>query len=309
MVPKDLPDDELPDDLPDDEDEEFAEEEEESNEVQLETFQDLPGVAVEEATQKKIRPLLEDIKTARKYEVPTYPMFIGRDKKSSICIPEAPVSRRHAKVFERDGAFFIQDFGSINGTYLNEKRIMDPVELKDGDRIKIAVTKQFSRGVREYVFKHPIFEEVTKEQREQAERDALLKQVGISGSKEGDRKKVLLRHCIFKIARHDLISMLITEGTRRVSLTRLELNQKILSFLALMPFKPKDTLMCTIEHPRLSEALRISVRVTNVIPVPNYGAYEHQTEVVKLSDKHKAFYDNMIKLSPLICYLTSKLKE
>lgn len=40
--------------------------------------------------------------------------------------PEAKVSRRHAKVFFRDGQFVIEDLGSTNGTFINRGRRLLP---------------------------------------------------------------------------------------------------------------------------------------------------------------------------------------
>lgn len=277
--------------------------------MKLEHFEDVT-TADDEREPEKVRPTLEDIRVMRKYPIPTYPMFIGRDKKSAICVLETSVSRRHTKVFERDNLFYVQDMGSINGTYLNDKRILDPVELKNGDRIKIAITKQFPRGTREFIFHAVDVEAAAKEQKEQSEREAVLKQAGIIGDRpENERKKILLRNCIFKVARKDLMTVLMTETPRRVALSKIDLATRVLSFQALVPFKIKDNLMLSLEHPRLSDSLKLSLRVVNIVTSPNQGTYEHQTEIVKISDKHKEIYDTVIKLSPLICYMTSKFKE
>jgi pSer/pThr/pTyr-binding forkhead associated (FHA) protein len=293
-------DDDLPE-LPDDESDDLGL-------MQLEKFADLPET--EESVPEQVRPVLEDSRTMRKYQVPTYPMFIGRDKKNAICILESAVSRRHTKVFERDNMFYVQDMGSMNGTYLNDKRILDPVALKEGDRIKIAITKVFPRGVREFVFHTVDTAAVAKEQKEQSEREAVLKQAGIIGEKmDSERRKIMLRHCVFKVARNDLMTVLMTETPRRVAVTKLDLATKVLSFQALLPFKIKDNLSLSVEHPRLGDALRISVRVVNIVAMSSYGIYEHQNEILKISDKHKQIYDTTIKASPMICYLTSQFKE
>ena len=46
------------------------------------------------------------------------------------------VSRRHALVVRRDGRFFIEDRGSLNGTFLNRRRI-ESGALEDGDEVQI----------------------------------------------------------------------------------------------------------------------------------------------------------------------------
>ena len=46
------------------------------------------------------------------------------------------VSRRHALLVEKGGKFFIQDEGSLNGTFLNRRRI-ESAEIDDGDEVQI----------------------------------------------------------------------------------------------------------------------------------------------------------------------------
>jgi adenylate cyclase len=51
------------------------------------------------------------------------------------------VSRRHALIhLQNIGEFWLIDFGSSNGTFLNKRRIIQPVQLNDGDQITIGDT-------------------------------------------------------------------------------------------------------------------------------------------------------------------------
>jgi pSer/pThr/pTyr-binding forkhead associated (FHA) protein len=50
------------------------------------------------------------------------------------------VSTFHARIFNRDGSWFVEDLGSTNGTYLNQRRVTSPVELRTGDRVKLGKT-------------------------------------------------------------------------------------------------------------------------------------------------------------------------
>jgi pSer/pThr/pTyr-binding forkhead associated (FHA) protein len=52
---------------------------------------------------------------------------------------EMGVSRRHAKVIQRGGAFFVEDVGSANGTFLNGQRLTPylPYPLEEGDQVQI----------------------------------------------------------------------------------------------------------------------------------------------------------------------------
>jgi pSer/pThr/pTyr-binding forkhead associated (FHA) protein len=62
---------------------------------------------------------------------------IGRAKGSSIQLLDKYISSNHVKITMDEGEYFLEDQGSVNGTYLNSKRIEDVVKLKNGDRIGI----------------------------------------------------------------------------------------------------------------------------------------------------------------------------
>jgi pSer/pThr/pTyr-binding forkhead associated (FHA) protein len=46
------------------------------------------------------------------------------------------VSRKHAVLRERDGGFFIEDQGSLNGTFVNRKRV-ESAQVEDGDEVQV----------------------------------------------------------------------------------------------------------------------------------------------------------------------------
>src|SRR5574341_965905 len=62
--------------------------------------------------------------------------FIGRIQENDIMIDNLAVSRRHAKIYIKDGKAVIKDLGSANGTFVNGVQV-DEVELKGGDKILI----------------------------------------------------------------------------------------------------------------------------------------------------------------------------
>jgi len=62
---------------------------------------------------------------------------IGRAKGSTIQLLDKYISSNHVKITKDEGEYFLEDKESVNGTYLNSKKIEDVVKLKNGDRIGI----------------------------------------------------------------------------------------------------------------------------------------------------------------------------
>src|SRR6266705_707260 len=62
---------------------------------------------------------------------------IGRAADALISVASPKVSRRHARILVAEGQATLEDLGSRNGTYLGERRIEAPTELKHGDLIRI----------------------------------------------------------------------------------------------------------------------------------------------------------------------------
>jgi pSer/pThr/pTyr-binding forkhead associated (FHA) protein/predicted RNA-binding Zn-ribbon protein involved in translation (DUF1610 family) len=65
---------------------------------------------------------------------------VGRSPDCDVFLDDVTVSRRHAQVLRRDGTFVIEDQGSLNGTFLNRRRI-ESGQLEDGDEVQIGKYK------------------------------------------------------------------------------------------------------------------------------------------------------------------------
>jgi FHA domain/zinc-ribbon domain len=61
---------------------------------------------------------------------------IGRSPDCDIFLDDVTVSRQHAVLRRSDGRFLIEDQGSLNGTFVNRRRI-ESAELADGDELQI----------------------------------------------------------------------------------------------------------------------------------------------------------------------------
>ncbi len=67
-------------------------------------------------------------------------VIIGRTGECGICLNDEFTSNLHAKIYQVEGRFYMEDLGSTNGTYVNSRRINYPTELRGGDSIKIGRT-------------------------------------------------------------------------------------------------------------------------------------------------------------------------
>jgi FHA domain len=67
-------------------------------------------------------------------------MTIGRSPDTEIFLDDVTVSRDHAVLVRRSGAWYLDDSGSLNGTYVNRRRI-DSHRLEDGDELQIGKYK------------------------------------------------------------------------------------------------------------------------------------------------------------------------
>jgi len=62
--------------------------------------------------------------------------LIGRSPDCVVFLDDVTVSRRHALLAERDGRWFVEDQGSLNGTFVNRDRV-ESAGLSDGDELQI----------------------------------------------------------------------------------------------------------------------------------------------------------------------------
>jgi hypothetical protein len=62
--------------------------------------------------------------------------LIGRSPECDIFLDDVTVSRRHAELVRDGDTFTIRDLGSLNGTFVNRRRI-EAVSLKDDDELQI----------------------------------------------------------------------------------------------------------------------------------------------------------------------------
>jgi hypothetical protein len=67
-------------------------------------------------------------------------LTVGRRPDSDIFLDDVTVSRDHAVIVHRGSDYYLDDCGSLNGTYVNRRRI-DSHRLSDGDELQIGKYK------------------------------------------------------------------------------------------------------------------------------------------------------------------------
>ncbi len=90
------------------------------------------------ALRYRLRFLLQEI------DLPPGETILGRSATCHVTIEDPLVSRQHARILVQGERASIQDMGSRNGLLVNGKPAGSPVELHDGDRVRI--------GTQELVF-------------------------------------------------------------------------------------------------------------------------------------------------------------
>jgi len=93
----------------------------------------------------KTGPFLTD-PSGREHSLPAQ-AILGRATECTIVVVHRSVSREHARIRADGRRWRLEDLGSTNGTFLNNERIIVPVQLRDGDRLSI--------GDVEFVFHDP----------------------------------------------------------------------------------------------------------------------------------------------------------
>jgi FHA domain len=67
-------------------------------------------------------------------------MTIGRSPEAEVFLDDVTVSRNHALLVRRRDGLYIDDLGSLNGTYVNRHRI-ESHRLQNGDELQIGKYK------------------------------------------------------------------------------------------------------------------------------------------------------------------------
>ncbi len=93
-----------------------------------------PRAAEEPIPPLNITITLEGETQSRQFTLPE--VIIGRSPQSQCRLPSNTVSTRHARLFFRQGHWWIEDLGSTNGTFLNADPLTKATIVVSGDKIR-----------------------------------------------------------------------------------------------------------------------------------------------------------------------------
>ena len=63
-------------------------------------------------------------------------LTVGRAQDSDICLPDASLSRHHARLVREGAAWRVADLASANGTFVNERPAGNGLPVRGGDRLR-----------------------------------------------------------------------------------------------------------------------------------------------------------------------------
>jgi pSer/pThr/pTyr-binding forkhead associated (FHA) protein len=88
------------------------------------------------------------------------PVVIGRGRQATLAVPHPLVSRKHCEIFESNGYLVVRDLGSLNGTYVNNRRvteaILPPGQLLTLGSVTFRAIYEPAKGASHSKFRHAI---------------------------------------------------------------------------------------------------------------------------------------------------------
>jgi len=82
---------------------------------------------------------IRDAEDQTVYDIGPEGAVLGRERaKTDISLRDESISKRHARIFHDEGAWFLEDLGSSNGTYVDDQRISGPVLISQGMAFSLA---------------------------------------------------------------------------------------------------------------------------------------------------------------------------
>jgi len=112
----------------------------------------------------------------REIELGSGTLLMGRSSSCHIVVDDGLASRRHAKLDVASDGVVVEDCGSVNGVYVNARRIAGQLRIKDGDHVQI--------GRQDFILRSMLVSDTPQRERERTrERDRSLAVTRIDDSR------------------------------------------------------------------------------------------------------------------------------
>jgi hypothetical protein len=100
-------------------------------------FQALGGAAAPDGGLAAAAPAGWLLGDAGEIALATGENVLGREGSDVILVKSSTVSRRHARIVIDEKRAVVEDLGSKNGTYVNDRRVTAPTPAVDGDQVRV----------------------------------------------------------------------------------------------------------------------------------------------------------------------------
>jgi len=80
--------------------------------------------------------VLVNVETREVYWIPKGIIEIGRSATAAVVIPDISISSRHARIYNVEEGFWVEDLDSTNGTYVGSTKIVEPAGLVLEDNVQ-----------------------------------------------------------------------------------------------------------------------------------------------------------------------------
>jgi uncharacterized protein (TIGR02996 family) len=115
---------------------------------------------------------------SRRFELSQREITIGRTQDNDLVAPKGNVSKRHARLIDKDGTCIAVDLKSTNGTYVNGRKITGPTVITPNDKLYVG----------DFVLRIEVFEDVFDEDTREVEATELRLLAAIAQRDDASRQ-------------------------------------------------------------------------------------------------------------------------
>lgn len=183
-------------------------------------------------------------------------VIIGRSSRAHLLLADRALSREHARLFRRDGGWFVEDMGSRNGTTWNGQRIEGQRRLSEGDHLGLGGTSLTVLAIggqavalaseERDLGQHTVFLSASQ----------ILREADLAGVKRGEDDAATLRRHVERLNLLNEVQQALSRSISRDQLLELILDR------AVSHFRPEQAAIF-LRVQTTGEFVRAASRVTN----------------------------------------------